>query len=576
MVLAVVGSYYAPDVRLDVRFPAALWGRTSTGSDPGLVDMSVELEQGREAYRGRAWEEAYRSLSVADRGSSLGVEDLECLATAAYLTGREPAFYRFIERAHHGHVEAGDMERAARSAFWLGLTLLFQGETGQANGWFGRARRLVDGRDCVEHGYLLLPVAEGQLRGGDADAAHDTAATAAGLAERLGDADLVACAQHVQGRALLQKRRIDAGLALLDEAMLPVVAGELSPMITGLVYCSVIEACQQVYALSRAREWTAALAGWCDRQPEMIAFTASCLVHRAEVMELQGDWPDAMAEARRACERSPPDEERDPPAAALYRIAELHRLRGEFAAADQAYREASRHGWEPQPGLALLRMRQGRLDAACAGLRRVLDAATEPLKRAKLLPAFVEVMLAANELPEARSAGGELEEIAREFGAEVMDAEAAHARGAVELAEGDARAAVAPLGRAFEGWRELNAPYQAARVRVLLGRACLALGDEEGGNMELEAARVVFERLGAKPELARLDTADPSRQPHGLTPRELEVLRLVAAGKTNKAVAAELSLSERTIDRHLSNIFTKLDVSSRAAATAYAYRHDLL
>lgn len=541
--------------------------------------MSNKLEHGRESYRRRAWEAAYQSLSGADRASPLGIEDLEMLATAAYLSGRDPEFLTLVERLHHGHLEAGDPEKAARDAFWLGLNLLFQGEPGRANGWFGRARRLVDGRDCVEHGYLLLPVAEGQLAGGDAEAAHTSAASAAELAERHGDADLVACARHVQGRALLRRERVQEGLALLDEAMLPVVAGELSPIMTGLIYCSVIEACQQVYALNRACEWTAALAGWCERQPEMVAFTGACLVHRAEVMQLRGDWPDAMAEARRACERAPPGADAHPPAAALYRIAELHRLRGEYADADEAYRQASRLGWEPQPGLALLRMSQGRLDAASAAIRRVLGAATAPLARARLLPAFVEIMLAVDELPEARDAGAELTEIARVLDAAVLEAQAAQARGAVELAGGDARAALGPLRRAFEGWQQAEAPYEAARVRVLSGMACLALGDEEGGRMELEAARSVFERLGAAPDLERIDRLDAegsSPRPHGLTRRELEVLRLIAAGKTNKAAAAELSLSERTIDRHLSNIFTKLDVSSRAAATAYAYRHDLL
>lgn len=541
--------------------------------------MSVNLEQGREAYRKRAWENAYQSLSAADRASSLDVDDLACLATAAYLTGRDPEFLTLVERLYHHHLEAGQSETAARDAFWLGMTLVFQGEAGRANGWFSRARRLVDGRECVEHGYLLLPVAEGQLAGGDAEAAHASAAEAAEMAERFGDADLVACARHVEGRALLRAKRVKEGLALLDEAMLPVVAGELSPIMTGLIYCSVIDACQQVYALTRAQEWTVALAGWCERQPEMVAFTGSCLVHRAEVMQLRGDWTAAMTEARRACERLPPQADAQPPAAAVYRVAEIHRLRGAFDEADEAYRQASRLGWEPQPGLALLRMSQGRTDAACAAISRVLAAATGPLQRASLLPAFVEIMLAADGLAEAREGAAELAEIAGVLDAAVLEAQGDQALGAVELAGGDARAALAPLRRAFDGWQRAEAPYEAARVRVLLGLACIALGDDEGGRMELDAARPVFERLGAAPDLARVERLaanDSSPRPRGLTPRELEVLRLIAAGKTNKAVAAELSLSERTIDRHLSNIFAKLDVSSRAAATAYAYRHDLV
>lgn len=541
--------------------------------------MSDAIEQGRESYRRQAWEEAYQCLSTADRSSALGVADLERLATAAYLSGRDPEYLTLVERLHQGHVEADEPEKAARDAFWLGINLLFQGEMGRANGWLARARRLVEGRECVEHGYLLLPVAEGQLAGGDVGAAHDSAVGAVEIAERHGDADLAACGRHVQGRALLRGQRVREGLALLDEAMLPVVAGELSPIMTGLIYCSVIEACQQVYALARAHEWTAALAGWCERQPEMIAFTGKCLVHRAEVMQHRGDWPDALAEARRACERTPPGAETHPPAAALYRIAELHRLVGDFGAADEAYRQASRYGWDPQPGLALLRMSQGRLDAACAAIHRVLGAAAGPLKRARLLPAFVEIMLAAGKVQEAHEACTELAEVARALDAAALEAQAAQARGAVELAQDNAGAALPSLRRAFEGWQQAEAPYEAARVRALMGMACRALGDEEGGRMELEAARSVFERLGAAPDVEHIDGLDAAGSPagaHGLTPRELEVLRLVAAGKTNKAAAAELSLSERTVDRHLSNIFTKLDVSSRSAATAYAYRHGLL
>lgn len=540
--------------------------------------MPNNLEHGRVSYRRHAWEEAYRALASADQASPLAVDDLECLATAAYLTGRDADFHRVLERIYPLRLDDGAPERAARSAFWQGLTLLFQGETGQANGWFVRARRAIEGLDCVEQGYLLLPVAEGQLAQGNGAAAHASAAEATEFGARFGDADLVACARHLQGRALIQQQQLDPGLALLDDVMLSVIGGDLSPMVTGLIYCSVIDTCQQVYALSRAHEWTLALTGWCERQPEMVAFTGSCLVHRAEVLQLQGAWPNAMTEACRACERGSTDGG-DPPPAAFYRKAEIHRLRGEFAEAEAAYRCASRLGMEPQPGLALLRLSQGRSDAAEAAIRRVTGAAVKPLERAKLLPAYTEILLAVGNVTDARGACRELEDIAVAFGAGVLNAAAAHARGAVELADGDARSALTSLRRAFEEWRRIEAPYESARTRVLLAQACLALGDEEGAGLEWDAARAVFERLGAAPDLFRLAAAEPGGQPsrrHGLTPRELDVLRLIAAGKTNKAVAAELCLSERTIDRHLSNIFTKLDVPSRSAATAYAYRHKLI
>jgi DNA-binding CsgD family transcriptional regulator len=541
--------------------------------------MVDTLKKGRESYRRRAWGDAYQSLSLTDQATPLGVEDLELLARSAYLTGRDLDFDRFLVRAYHAHQKSGDRVRAARCAFWLSLSRFLRGETAQASGWLARAQRLVEGHDCVEQGYLLLPVAEQHLAEGNGNAAHATAAGVAAIGDRFGDADLIACARHVQGRALIQQGQVQAGLGLLDEAMLALIAGELSPIMTGLIYCSVVEACQQVFALSRAREWTSALARWCEEQPQLVAFTSTCLVYRAEIMLFHGDWPEAMAEACRACERFAQGVDRNPPAEAFYQRAELHRLRGESAAAEEAYRSASRFGCEPQPGLALLRMAQGRTDAACAAIRRVLSAATDRLQRVKLLPGHIEIMLAIGDIQEARNACRELEEIAEKSAVDVLHGMVAHARGAVALAEGDARAALGPLRRAFEVWRHVEAPYEAARARVLIGLACRSLADDEAGELELGAARAVFERLGAAPELARLDSLGKratSANRHGLTSREHQVLRLIAGGKTNKAIATELFLSERTIDRHVSNILTKLNVPSRAAATAYAYAHKLL
>lgn len=539
--------------------------------------MVGELEAGRAAYRRRAWADAYRLLASADQAGALGVQDLEWLATSAYLTGRDAECLACHERAFHAHQQNAESASAARCAFWLGLMQLFRGEAGQAGGWFARARRLLEGRDCVELGYLLVPAAEQQLRQGDMQSAASSAANAVAIGVRFADPDLTACARHVQGRVLIQRGDVAAGLALLDEAMLAVVAGELSPVMTGLIYCSVIDGCRDVHALSRAMEWTEALARWCEAQPEMVAFTGTCLVHRAEILQLRGAWDDALAEAQRASERLAGVGNRLQPAAALYRQAEVFRLRGEFAAAEQAYHDARRSGAEPQPGLALMRINQGNVEAACAAIRRVLDATTDSPHRARLLPAYIEIMLAAGDIESARSAARELEDIAATLHAEVLHAMAAQARGEVELACNDARAAIAPLRRALELWQRIEAPYESARVRVLMGLACRSLGDAEAGALDLDAARAAFERLGAAPDLARLESlrTPVARQRHLLTARELQVLRLVAAGKTNKAIAHELSLSERTIDRHVSNIFSKLDVPSRAAATAYAYDHKL-
>jgi DNA-binding CsgD family transcriptional regulator len=361
--------------------------------------------------------------------------------------------------------------------------------------------------------------------------------------------------------------------------MVAVLAGELSPVVTGIIYCSVIEGCREVYELRRAREWTAALTRWCDEQPQMVSFTGRCLVHRAEIMELQGSWSDALEEARLAGERLAQVMNRAGTGEAFYRQGEIHRLCGERAPAEEAYREASRCGWEPQPGLALLRLVHGDRDAAVKSIRRVAGETTEPLRRAGLLPAYVEIMLAVGDLEEARNACRELEEITEGYRSGMLDAMVAQARGAVALADGDAWAALAALRDACRAWQELGAPYEAARARVLVGLACRQLGDEDAGEMEVDAARRVFRELGAGPDLSRAEELWRAAAPGaagGLTAREVEVLRLVATGRTNRAIAADLVISEKTVARHLSNIFTKLGVSSRSAATAYAYEHGLV
>jgi DNA-binding CsgD family transcriptional regulator len=546
-----------------------------------VVDAIDELGRGREAYARRAWLDAYESLSHADQAAPLGAEDLELLATSAYMLGRDDDYVSGLERAHHAYLNAGEAMRAVRCAFWLGMNLALRGEMGRATGWLGRAQRLVEREedDCVERGYLLVPVMLRHEAIGDWEAAYAAAADAAEIGERFGDADLLALAVHEQGLVLVNQGRVEEGLGLVDEAMVAVTAGELSPIVTGIVYCSVITGCQEVYALHRAQEWTAALTQWCEEQPDMVAFSGRCLVHRAEIMELHGAWRDALDEARRARQRCVQGKNQSAAAQAFYRQGEVHRLQGRFSAAEEAYRDASWCGWEPQPGLALLWLAQGNDDAAAAAIRRVVGETTEPLKRARLLPAYVEIMLAVGDAQEARNACRELEEISARYESGMLGAMVAHAEGAVDLAEGDAWAALLALRRAWQVWQELEVPYEAARVRVLLGLACRALGDDDTAALELEAARGVFAQLGAEPDLARVDSlarSTVSADAHRLTARELQVLRLVAAGETNKAIAAELILSERTVDRHVSNIFTKLGVSSRAAATAYAYKHQLV
>ncbi|HJR94112.1 MAG TPA: LuxR C-terminal-related transcriptional regulator, partial [Gaiellaceae bacterium] len=427
-------------------------------------------------------------------------------------------------------------------------------------------------------GYLLMPLVFRHEAAGEFEAAAAVAGEAAALAERFGEADGFAVASHAQGYMLVKAGRVPEGLAVLDQSMLAAIRGNLSPMATGIVYCGVILACQEVYEARRAREWTAALTKWCKGQPDLVAFTGRCLVHRAEILQLGGSWPDALEEARRARQRFIEAGNVGRVGLAFYREAELQRLLGAFDAAEQAYREASGHGWDPQPGLAQLRLAQGGVDAATASIQRVLAETTEPLKRAGLLPACVEIMLAAGDVDAAAVACLELEELAKRFESAMLGAMVAHARGAVELARGDSTAALGSLRRALAIWQELEAPYEVARTRELIGLACRALGDEEAATLELAAAGNAFEELTAAPDAARVSAslAPSGRSRHGLSARELEVLRLVAAGRSNREIATALVISEHTVARHLQNIFAKLDVSSRTAAASFAFEHELV
>ena len=380
------------------------------------------------------------------------------------------------------------------------------------------------------------------------------------------------------GRCLIYAGEIAEGLRLLDEAMVAVTAREVSPIAVGDVYCTVIEACQELFDLRRVHEWTAALTRWCESQPDLVLYRGQCLVHRAEIMQLHGTWAEAMEEAVRACERLTGQ-----PAigAAFYQRAELHRMRGELEEAEAAYRRANELGREPQPGLALLRLAQGQLGAADVAIRRVLDEADDPLSRARVLGPYVEIVLVGGDIAAARAAANELAAIATELNAPFLQALAASSVGAALLAAGDARAALSALRQSWTGWQKLDAPFEAARVRVLIGVACRALGDEDSAEMELDAASSVFRRLDAVPDLARAEELSriaptTATATAGLTAREVQVLGLVAKGKTNRVIADDLFISEKTVARHVSNIFTKLGLSSRSAATAYAYEHDLV
>ncbi len=538
------------------------------------------LERARNSYAGRAWMDAYEAMSEAGRDGPLQAEDLERLAIAAYMVGKEAEYLSVLERAHRSYVEAGMEQGAFRCAYWVGINLARRGDLGQANGWLARAQRLADRRagECAETGYMLLPLVFEHESSGDWDAAAATAAEARSCGERFRDADLYALAGHEEGHVDVRRGRIADGLRLLDEAMVAASGGELSPIVTGIVYCGVILACQEVHDVRRAQEWTAILTAWCDEQSEMVAFTGRCRIHRAEILQFRGEWTEALAEARRATRRSLQAESESAAGEACYREGEVHRLRGDLGRAERSYRKASGYGREPQPGLALLRLAEGRTDAAAAAIARLVAETDEPGRRAGVLPAYVEIMLACGDVPAARVASTELDRVAGDFGTGGLSATAQLTRGAVLLAAGDSPAALRELRAALRTWLELGAPYQAARARELIGLACRALGDTDTAMLELEAARAAFARVGARIDLERADahvTAAAPRDRHGLTARELEVLRLVAAGKSNRDIAGALVISEHTVARHLQNIFAKLGVGSRTAAGAFAFAHGL-
>ena len=539
------------------------------------------LKRCRDAFLRRAWTDAYTLLEVADTEEPLPPEDLERFATAAYLIGRDAESTEIWTRAHQEFLGCGAVARAARCAFWLGFSLTHYGARARADGWIMRGRELVEGghQDCVEQGYLQLPLALQRVFAGDASGGYDILCQAAAIGDRFGDRDLIALARHSRGRVLIRMGEIRHGVRLLDEAMIAVDAGEVSPLVVGDVYCSVIEGCLEIFDVRRAQEWTAALTRWCETQPDLVPYRGQCLVRRAEILQLHGAWPEALEAARQACSRLVQPSPQPAAGAAFYQCGELSRLRGAFEEADEAYRNANRYGRRPQPGLALLRLAQGHAEPATMAIRVALEEARGTETRLRLLPAYVEIMLAAADIPSARLAADELASLAGDFETPAVTALAAQARGAVQLAEGHAREALPVLRQAWTAWQEVDAAYEAARVRVLIGLASRDLGDVDAAEMEFDAARWIFEQLGARPDLARIDAfrrPTAAAPAGGLSVLEIQVLRLVASGKTNRQIAAALFISARTVERHLSNIFNKLDLPSRSAATAYAYEHQLL
>jgi DNA-binding CsgD family transcriptional regulator/tetratricopeptide (TPR) repeat protein len=536
---------------------------------------------GEDAYARRAWREAFAQLTSADTEDPLDAKHLEQLAVSAHCLGKDEVSVEAWGRAYAAHLDAGDVEAAAMAASWCAFGLLTRGEFALGSGWLARAHALCEehAHDCSAAAFVQAQSAAGMMFQGDAASALPMFESAARFAERVRDQDVLTLSQLGRGQCLATLGRASEGLQVLDQLMVSIRAGAVSPLVSGLAFCGAIDLCQKVLDVRRAQEWTAALTRWCEDQPDLVPYRGNCLVHRAEILALHGAWPEAYAEAERARDWLAEVISGPTLGSAYYRLGELHRLRGEYAEAEAAYKQASRNGCETQPGLGLLRLSQGHVASAAAAIRRALEEIAEPIRRAPLLSAQVEVALAGKDSATASAAVDELASVAAELDVPLLHAQLLFAQGSLCLDAGDARAALVPLRSAWTVWQELQMPYDAARSRVLLGLACGALGDTDTAEMELDAARWVFHELGAAADLVRVEALSkraPAAAPGGLSLREVQVLRLVATGKSNRAIADELFLSEKTVHRHLSNIFVKLEVSSRAAATAYAFRHDLV
>jgi DNA-binding CsgD family transcriptional regulator len=543
------------------------------------VSAETGIDQGRSAFQEHRWTEAYERFRDADQRGGLPAADLERLATAEILTGESTGGLETLTRAHEEFLVMGDVESAARCAGWMGMQLMFLGEQARAGGWLARGHRLVDelAEPSAVQGLLLIPEGLGKLYGGDPAGSLDTFSRVAEFGQRFHDKDVSALGLLGTGQATLMLGHPDKGLRMFDEVMVAVTAGELSPVPSGIVYCAVIGNCHLAFDLARALEWTAALDRWCSARPDMVSFSGQCQSHRAELFRLHGAWAEALIAAAAAQELAVKG---DPQAffGGFYEQGEVERLRGKLDNAEASYRQAARSGYEPQPGLALLCLARGKAQQAQTMIRRAAETADAATRR-NMLPAVVEIELAASDLAAGRQAADELEALARECPMPMLRAYAGQAMGMVRLAAGDAAGAAQPLREAWRLWLELGVPYEAARCRVLIGSACRALGDEASALMDFDAAHTELLELGAAPAAAwaaSLMRTDSETAAGPLTPREAEVLRLVASGGGNRAIAAELYLSEKTVARHISNIFLKLGLSSRAAATSYAYEHGLV
>ena len=544
------------------------------------MDKSA-LSKARASYSQSAWVEACEAFAFAESSTALAARDLDCWATAAYLAGRDEESSDAWSRSFDAHLAADEPELAVMSAFWSAFGLFQRGEMARGGGWVATGYRLVDERalDCVGVGYLAIPAGLMSLGSGEVEQARQHFERSLNIAQRFDDPDLRAMACLGIGQAKWAGGDAGDGTHRFDEVMLSVTRGKVSPVVAGIVYCAVIDGCQRAFDVERAGEWTRALNRWCDSQPQLVSYRGQCLVHRSQVLQMHGDIAAAVADAEAAARWLA-----DPPRPAIgmahYQLGELARLQGDLSAAEREYRRAQEHGRSPQPGLALVHLQRGEIDLAVAAVDMAVAGAGDQIALVECLPAAVEILIAAGEVERARQASDRLRRMADRGESAYLDALALHATGSVRFAEGDALEAMAPLRAACVQWRRLEAPYQEGRARVVVALACRALGDDGTAALECETARQTFAQIGAVVGLRLIDEffepATEQRLDVDLSPREVQVLRRVSIGRTNKQIAEDLFISVKTVERHLSNIFVKLDAPNRAAATAIAGEAGLL
>ena len=536
------------------------------------VDPQRLLESARSALERRDYRTAYQALREVDDHGTLPPDDLSMLADAAWWLGQISEFLEVTERLHQAYLADGRIDLAAVHALGLGGTWMLRGEFAQGSGWFNRGRRLLEGQPRGQgHGLLLYFDAQEALAEQRLDDATAAGKELQQLGPLLDDETFTAFGLLVEGMAEVRRGHLREGFALMDEAMLPVLANRVSAEWVGNIYCTIMAICYDVMDLGRAREWTRATERWLSDFSDAVMYLGVCRAHRLQLHAVEGAWAEVEREAAEV-ERDLLDLNIEAVAETAYQLGETYRMRGMGDLADACYRKAAERGREPQPGAALLRLASGDTEGAWSTVCTALSAAgPDPFACARQLRAKVEIGLAAGHVDAAAAAANRLEEIRHQYRTPGFTAWADEARGAVLLAEGAPGEAVQPLADAAAGYRRMAAPYDAARADLLLARAHRAQGDHDTANAHHHAAAEAFDELGLRPPSE--GAAPSSTLPGGLTAREVEVLVAVAAGGSNRDVAAALTISEATVRRHLANIYVKLGVGTRTAAAAWAHGH---